>query len=43
MIRELMAEIGESASDAIVTPDFVLLGHADDESLHIGCNAGRPG
>jgi len=37
---KLMAEIGESASDAIVTPAFVLLGHSDDESLHIGGNAG---
>jgi len=26
-----MAEIGERANDAIVTPAFVLLGHADDE------------
>jgi len=39
LVRELMAEIGESAGDAIVTPAFVLLGHADDESLDIGCNA----
>jgi hypothetical protein len=39
LVREWMAEIGESAGDAIVTPAFVLLGHADDESLDIGRNA----
>src|SRR4030095_9564723 len=29
LIGDLMAEIGESASDAIVTPGFVLPGHAE--------------
>jgi hypothetical protein len=40
LVRELVAEIGESASDAIVTPACVFFSHADNESLQIGCNAG---
>jgi len=39
LIRDLMAEVGESASDAIVTPAIVLLGHAEDERLEFIANA----
>src|SRR3954453_22469040 len=31
LIGELMAEVGQSAGNAIVTPAFVLLGHAKDQ------------
>lgn len=39
LIGELMAEIGESASNAIVTPAFVLLGHAKDERFDFRADA----
>ena len=34
-----MAEIGESASEAIVTPAFVLLGHAEDQRFEFKADA----
>jgi hypothetical protein len=40
LIGKLMAEIGECASDAFVTPAFVLLGNADDERFD--CRADAP-
>src|SRR4051812_31175272 len=39
LIGELMAEIGESASNAIVTPAFVLLGHAEDQRFDFTADA----
>ena len=35
-----MAEIGESAGNAIVTPAFVLLGHAEDQRFEFRADAG---
>ena len=35
-----MAEIGERAGDAIVTPAFVLLSHADDQCFRFRAHAG---
>jgi hypothetical protein len=39
LIGDLMAEIGESASDAIVTPAFDLLGHAADQRFDFRADA----
>ena len=39
LIGELMAEIGESAGDAIVAPAFVLLGHAEDQRFEFRADA----
>ena len=44
LIRELVAEIGESASDAIVAPAFVLLGAIwTTRASTSGAMRGRPG
>jgi len=39
LIRDLMAEVGESADDAIVTPALVLLGDAEDEGFEFVAEA----
>ena len=39
LIGDLMAEVGESAGDAIVTPAFVLLGHAEDQRFEFMADA----
>jgi len=38
-----MTEITERACDAIVTPAFVLLSHADDQRFHFTTQAGTTG
>jgi hypothetical protein len=43
LIADLMAEIGESASDTIVIPAFVLLGHRRISASTSGPTRGRPG
>ena len=39
LIGDLVAEIGERAGDPIVTPAFVLMGHADDQRFEFRSDA----
>jgi hypothetical protein len=43
LVRYVVSQIGEGAGDSIVAPGCILLGHTDDESLHIGSDAWPPG
>ena len=43
LVRDVVAQVSEGAGDSIVALSCILLGHTDEESLHIGSDAWPPG